>query len=132
VEQGYLAIDQESEVRVRQIGDQGFLTVKRGSGRSRLEEEVEIAREQLEQLWPMTKGLRIKKRRYAVPLGRLTAEVDVYEGELEGLITVEVEFDSLPESERFDPPGWFGREVTDDPRYSNQALSVHGKPAEAG
>jgi CYTH domain-containing protein len=132
VQQGYLAIGPSSEVRVRKIGERGFLTVKRGSGRSRLEEEVEITKEQLDRLWPATEGQRIRKRRHQVPLDRLTAEVDVYEGELEGLITVEVEFDSVPESERFDPPEWFGDEVTDDDRYSNQALSTHGRPPEAG
>jgi adenylate cyclase len=132
VAQGYLAIGPTSEVRVRKIGQQGFLTVKRGSGRSRFEEEVEITDEQLEKLWPATKGQRIRKRRYEVSLDRLTAEMDVYEGELEGLITVEVEFDSVAESERFDPPEWFGDEVTDDERYSNQALSAHGKPPGAG
>jgi adenylate cyclase len=132
IDQGYLAADAESEVRVRRIGEQSFLTVKRGSGRDRLEEEIEITGEQLEALWPTTEGRRLSKRRFFIPLDGLTAEVDVYGGELHGLITAEVEFDSVADSERFDPPAWFGDEITGDARYANQALARHGVPREGG
>jgi adenylate cyclase len=132
IDQGYLAADAESEVRVRRIGEQSFLTVKRGSGRDRLEEEIEITGEQLEALWPTTEGRRLSKRRFFIPLDGLTAEVDVYGGELDGLITAEVEFDSVADSERFDPPAWFGNEITGDARYANQALARDGAPREGG
>jgi adenylate cyclase len=111
-------------------GNKGVLTVKRGSGRNRLEEEIEITEEQFQVLWPATKGRRIKKRRHLVPLDGLTAEVDVYSGALADLITAEVEFDSIQESEAFDPPACFGDELTDDPRWSNQTLALHGRPSE--
>jgi adenylate cyclase len=130
IEQGYLAADAESEVRVRRIGKGSRLTVKRGSGRERLEEEIEITDDQFEALWRATEGRRLAKRRYYVPLDDLTAEVDVYGGKLDGLITAEVEFDSVEDSEGFDPPDWFGVEITDDPRYANQALAEGGKPPE--
>ena len=55
------------------------------------------------------------------------AEVDRYQGELDGLWTVEVEFGSLEASRAFSPPDWFGREVTDDQRYRNAALA-RGRP----
>jgi CYTH domain-containing protein len=129
IEQGYLAADVESEVRVRKIGEQGVLTVKRGSGRDRSEEEIEITEEQFQALWPVTEGRRIEKRRYQVPLDGLTVEIDVYGGALTGLTTAEVEFDSTEESEAFDPPAWFGDELTDDPRWSNQALALEGRPS---
>jgi adenylate cyclase len=50
----------------------------------------------------------------------------------EGLITAEVEFDSVSDSEGFDPPPWFGDEITDDARYANQALAREGIPPEGG
>jgi adenylate cyclase len=128
IDQGYLAADAESEVRLRRAGDQGFLTVKRGSGRDRLEEEIEITQEQFDALWPATENSRLAKERFYVPLDGLAAEVDVYGGQLDGLITAEVEFDSVADSEVFDPPRWFGDEVTDDPRYANQALAKDGAP----
>ena len=129
IEQGYLAVGGESEVRVRGIGEESVLTVKRGSGRERLEEEIEISREQFETLWRATEGRRLAKRRFYVPLDQRTAEVDVYGARLQGLITAEVEFGSMAESEGFDPPAWFGAEVTDDPRYANQALAHQGRPS---
>jgi adenylate cyclase len=115
---------------VRRIGDELFLTVKRGSGRDRLEEEIEITAEQFEALWPATEGYRLSKRRFYMPLNGLTAEVDAYGGELDGLITAEVEFDSSSDSEAFDPPPWLGDEITDDTRYANQALAKDGIPPE--
>ncbi len=130
IEQGYLAADAEAEVRVRRIGAESFLTVKRGSGRDRLEEEVEITAVQLEALWPATEGRRLAKRRFYVPLDGLTSEVDVYGGHLDGLITAEVEFDSVAESEGFHPPPWFGDEITGDARYANRALAEAGGPPE--
>ncbi len=57
-------------------------------------------------------------------------EVDVYHGELAGLVTAECEFASPEESRRFVPPDWFGREVTNDPAYKNQSLAVRGRPPE--
>jgi adenylate cyclase len=63
-----------------------------------------------------------------VPAGGHTAEVDVYTGRLAGLIVVEVEFSTRQEAEEFEPPAWFGDELTGDPRWSNAALAAHGKP----
>ncbi len=113
---------------MRRIGEGSFLTVKRGSGLERLEEEIEITEEQFDALWPATEGRRLAKGRFYVPLDDKTAEVDVYGGGLAGLITAEVEFGSVAESEEFDPPPWFGDEITGDPRYANQALAVAGRP----
>ncbi len=42
---------------------------------------------------------------------------------------VEVEFGSIDESRRFRPPAWFGEEVTDNKRYKNNALALHGRPS---
>jgi adenylate cyclase len=117
---------------VRRIGDESFLTVKRGSGRERLEEEIGITAEQFEALWPATEGRRLSKRRFYVPLDGLTAEVDVYGGLLDGLITAEVEFEASSDSQGFDPPAWFGNEITGDARYANQALAKDGIPPEGG
>lgn len=130
VEQGYVAIDPKgSEARVRRKGDARTLTIKSGSGLVRAEEEWPLEPERFDALWPITEGRRVIKTRYLVPLGDgLTAEVDVYEGALEGLLTAEVEFDSEAASEAFAPPGWLGTEVTGDGRYANRTLAVSGLP----
>jgi CYTH domain-containing protein len=130
VTQGYVAIDDGVEVRVRRRGDHFSLTVKQGGGRSRLEEELEIDADRFERLWQLTEGRRIAKTRYVVPApDGAEIEVDVYADDLDGLVTAEVEFPSEGSAEAFEPPSWFGREVTDDDRYKNRSLACHGLPS---
>ncbi len=132
IEQGYLAIEGGggAEVRLRRRDGETLLTVKRGSGGIRTEEEIALEPEQFEALWPLTDGRRVQKVRYLVPSATGEIEVDVFEGELAGMITVEMEFDSEAQSDAFDPPEWLGREVTGDDRYANETLAVHGLPEE--
>jgi adenylate cyclase len=129
IEQGYLAITDDVEVRVRRYGDRSFLTVKSSGSESRVEEEIEIDAHRFDALWPLTEGRRVQKRRYRIPVGNLTLELDVYHGRLDGLLIAEVEFDSLAEATAFVPPGWLEREVTDDPRYKNKRLATEGLPS---
>jgi CYTH domain-containing protein len=128
--QGYLAIDPDgTEVRVRHSADGAVLTIKQGSGRVRAEEEFPIDAERFERLWELTAGRRVHKRRHEIPGNEgVTIELDTYAGELEGLIVAEVEFADDQQAATFDAPPWFGREVTDDPRYKNQALAREGIP----
>lgn len=133
IEQGYLALADEVEVRIRIADGEPLLTVKRGGGEVREEAEVPLNEKQLDALWPFTDSLRLAKTRYSVPLRDrgLTAEVDVYAGDLEGLVVAEVEFDSPEASEGFQPPDWLGTEVTGDDRFANQSLARDGRPADA-
>jgi adenylate cyclase len=130
VEQGYVALDDAgAEVRVRRAGETLTLTIKSAPGLVRVEEEIPLGEAQFASLWALTEGRRVVKTRYLVPLeGGLTAEVDLYEGDLAGLVTAEVEFTSEAASAAFAPPGWLGREVTGDGRYANRALAVAGAP----
>jgi CYTH domain-containing protein len=135
--QGYLAEENGLELRVRIMepagsgpsGSSAVLTVKAGSGRSRTEVETGVAVDEAELLWPFTLGRRIDKIRYCVPLDAHVAEVDVYAGELAGLLTVEVEFESEDAADAFTPPDWFGRELTGQAQWSNAALARHGLPS---
>jgi len=56
--------------------------------------------------------------------------LDIYHGDLEGLVSAEVEFKSIEESMEFFPPSWFKREITKDKRYKNRNLAVKGIPSE--
>lgn len=127
--QGYLAEDGDVQVRVRVTEASAVLTVKAGRGLSRSEVEVPISLEAADTLWPHTLGRRIEKVRHRVAVGRYTAEVDFYEGGLMGLQTAEVEFASEREAGAFDPPTWFGRDVTAEPGWDNASLARHGLPA---
>jgi adenylate cyclase len=129
IEQGYLAIGTDGEVRLRRKGDRLALTAKRGAGLSRQEAEIELDRERFDELWPLTEGRRLHKRRYVLPHGDLKIELDVYEGDLEGLVVAEIEFDSEEEARAFEPPGWLGEEVTGDHRYLNETIATAGAPS---
>lgn len=125
--QGYLAVDRDVSLRVRDAGTSGCtMTLKSGRGAVRTEVEVPIDLGLFEQLWSHTDGRRISKVRSMVPLGTLVAEVDTYGEELAGLVVVEVEFDDEATMAAFTPPTWFGPEVTDDVRYSNAELALRG------
>ena len=130
IEQGYLAIDPAgAEVRVRRKGNKTLVTVKTGIGLIRGEEEWPVEADRFERLWAMTADRQVVKTRYLVPLGGgLTAEVDVYDGDLDGLVTAEVEFPDEAAARAFVAPAWLGRDVTEDPRYGNRVLAVDGIP----
>jgi adenylate cyclase len=131
IEQGYLALAGEggAEVRLRRRGHDRLLTVKGGTGKVRVEEELELEPETFESLWPLTEDRRVSKTRHLIPLGERTVELDLYEGPLDGLATAEVEFESEDEADRFQPPDWLGDEVTGDERYLNERLATAGAPA---
>jgi CYTH domain-containing protein len=130
IQQGYLPLAAvESELRVRRKGDATVLTVKRGRGLERFEHEAKIGADAFEALWPLTEDRRIEKTRYEIPHGDATIELDVYAGDLAGLLVAEVELPSREAAARFEPPAWFGEEVTEDGRYGNRSLAEHGRPA---
>ncbi len=120
--QGYIANSNGRTVRVRVVGDQGYLTIKGltvGMGRSEFEYKipVEDAQELLETLCDRP---FIEKTRYKINIGDLTWEVDEFWGENQGLILAEVELET--EDQSIDIPHWIGEEVTSDPRYYNVNL----------
>ncbi|MFA9407734.1 MAG: CYTH domain-containing protein [Candidatus Dadabacteria bacterium] len=127
--QGYLMItDNDIEVRVRKRGGHCTHTVKSGSGLVRKEAEKEITEAEFFEHWPETKGKRVLKVRYDIDYEEFLIELDIYSGDLQGLVVAEVEFDSEEESSHFVPPKWFGEEITLDERYKNKNLALHGKP----
>ncbi len=129
--QGYLATGERRSVRVRDAGPDGCtLTFKAGSGAERTELEWSIERREFDAAWPHTDGRRIEKTRRRIPFGSHVIELDVFGGELDGLMIAEVEFSSSDAMAVFEPPPWFGREVTDDGRYTNASLALHGRPTE--
>ena len=131
LEQGYLTAGRDSiQVRVRRRDGEAILGVKRGTGKSREESEVELGDDQARELWELTESRRVRKTRYRVDHDGMTIEVDVYAGSLEGLVVAEVEFESEAASDEFEAPGWFGRELTGRRAYENECLAEEGLPEE--
>ena len=95
----------------------------------REEFEFDLTKDAFLHLCEKIDGILIKKTRYLIPLSTgLTAELDVFHGELAPLVTVEVEFHSIEEANSFVAPNWFGKDVTNDGRYHNSYLSKHPIP----
>lgn len=126
VEQGYLPgeVLQERLRRVRRgDGVECWRTVKLGRGVARLEVEEPCSEALFEQLWPLTAGCRVRKRRHVVQAGARCWEVDEFLDR--DLVLAEIELASPDEP--VDLPAWLAphvvREVTDEDAYVNRRLA---------
>lgn len=128
--QGYLETKDGTSVRLRKLGDKYYQTTKIGTGKVRTETEIEISKKLFDALWHLTKRRRIEKTRYEIPHEAGIIQLDIYHKELKGLTTVEIEFDTIQACNNLNPPNWFGEEVTDNPRFTNKSLAIHGLPKE--
>jgi adenylate cyclase len=128
IRQGYLLRDAARTVRVRRSGDRGWLTIKGPGTLARAEYEYEIPVADADELLAtLCEPGTIDKTRYRIPVGDLEWEVDEFHGRHEGLVVAEVELPDLATEAEL--PGWAGREVTDDPAYTNAALSRPDAPS---
>lgn len=131
MEQGYLCTD--PVVRIRRSNEDYILTYKSRMGMEQVsdgdvrvnhEVEMPLTRQGYEHLREKIDGNLIKKSRYLIPLDDShVGELDVFEGALKGLSFIEVEFSDKEDARAFEPPEWFGENVSDDHRYSNSFLS---------
>lgn len=129
IEQGYLCI--KPTVRIRKSNNEYTLNYKwKQKG---IEEKVAI--QNIEYTMPLTKenyelllnkveNNLIKKDRYKIPINDgLIVELDVFHGNLEGLVFAEVEFPSVEVAEKFDKPKWLGKDISFNKRFDNTLLS---------
>ena len=131
ITQGYLNLDPACTVRVRQTDSQSFLTIKgpsNAAGDTRLEFEYSISQEEAQELLSLCMANLIKKTRYRVQHENVVFEIDVFGGELLGLVLAEIELESPDES--IDFPSWIGKEVTGDKRFYNSQLAQSIAPPE--
>lgn len=125
IEQGYLSTS--PVVRIRRQDEDYYLTYKGSGMMVRTEYNLPLTKEAYEHMKPKADGIIIAKKRYNIPLHPYTIELDVFEGDLEGLIIAEVEFPTTTEAEHFSPPDWFLEDVTFDEHYHNSYLALHTK-----
>ncbi|MCI6676212.1 MAG: CYTH domain-containing protein [Clostridiales bacterium] len=124
IEQCYLCT--APVVRVRREDDTYYLTYKGDGLLMREEYNLPLNQSSYEHLKSKADGQIITKKRYLIPLGDCyTVELDVFSGSYDGLFLAEVEFPSKEAADAFNPPNWFGKEVTFDPRYHNSYMSSH-------
>ncbi|MCQ4086425.1 CYTH domain-containing protein [Saccharibacillus sp. JS10] len=136
IDQTYLALDEQQEVRVRRLVDtdtgkvEYTHTFKQGNGMSREEIEYSITESIYEQLFNASGAVPLTKTRTTGEWNGLTVELDHYD-QL-NLTVAEVEFDSMEAAEAFAPPPWFGEDISSQRQYSNKKVwkdlqKQHGK-----
>jgi CYTH domain-containing protein len=127
IDQGYLPGVRINE-RVRRTTRDGvvryYRTIKSGAGIEKLEIEEETDERFFAGVWALTLGHRVEKRRYEVPEGDLLWEVDEFL-DRSGLWLAEIELSAVDQVVVV--PAWLAefveREVTEEVRYTNHALS---------
>lgn len=144
IEQGYLCTS--PTLRIRKSNDDYILTYKKKSDKPpkdgticNTEIEAELDEAAYLHLKEKLDMPPLSKTRYIIPLGScgdvcpgvteedaahpIKAELDVFHGQLEGLVYTEVEFPSVDAAERFVKPDWIGEDVSADRRLRNSHLS---------
>lgn len=130
IEQAYLNFSPTIRIRHDVCGstDKYELTYK-GSGLIAHEEyNLPLDKASYDNLMLKREGSIIKKKRYMIPIGRHTAELDIFEGDYSGYSLVEVEFSSIEDADNFAKPDWFGEDVTQSGEYSNARLARGIRP----
>jgi adenylate cyclase len=124
--QGYISAGPSPvTVRVRLLGEQGFLTVKgptQGISRSEMEYEIPAADAKY-MLEHLCAGGLVSKVRYILIHKGSRWEIDEFSEDNAGLIVAEIELER--EDHPFGKPVWLGEEVSLDRRYTNAALARH-------
>ena len=125
INQGYIINEKSKVIRVREKGDDYFLTIKGNNiCISRIEYDFPISKEDAKELiFHFCKTTLIEKTRHYIEHKGHTWEVDEFHGKNNGLIVAEIELES--EDEKFEKPDWVGEEVTQDDRYYNMNLAIH-------
>ncbi len=122
IEQAYLCTD--PVVRVRKSDEEYYMTYKGKGHIAREEYNLPLNATAYAHLLEKADGNIITKTRYLIPeRDGLTIELDVFHGVFDGLVIAEVEFESIEQAENYQPPEWFGKDVSKDTNYHNATMS---------
>lgn len=87
--------------------------------------EKEITKNEYDKIATSPNFKQIMKTRYLIPYLDKIIELDIFEGEYEGLIFAEIEFGSEKEAYEITLPKWFGKELTG--KVTNSMMAKHNK-----
>jgi len=103
-------------LRIRKRGDVFEMTKKSPIENDSSEQEeytISLSEKEFSEL-SVLEGKRLRKIRHFYPVNNKTAEIDFYLDDLEGLVTVDFEFDSSEEKSSFTIPDFCLAEVTQE------------------
>ena len=131
MEQSYISFS--PTVRLRAVNDEKFILCVKSrpapGSLTRDEFEISLSREDYEHLLTKTEGNIIRKKRYCIKNDEgHTLEFDIFEGDLQGLAYMEIEFSSEEEAISYPNPEWAIKDVSSDKRYKNAVLAQKGMP----
>ena len=133
IEQTYINFSPEIRVRKLNHGLSYVFCVKYGlteDGLQRNETETDITAEEYQELVKKKEGNTINKTRYQFMADGELVAIDIFEGDLEGLAYMEIEFANMEEALAYETPDWVIKDVTDDVNYKNGHLARFGIPQE--
>lgn len=132
VEQFYTQITKFDERRYRKSSKSYFFTYKKGKGISRVENEHEITKKEFKRAKELMLGSLISKDRYLFKINNLPCNIDIYSGDLSGIIVLEIEFLTIDDANNFKIPNFLQKhilkEITYDDEYKNKNLALFGNP----
>lgn len=124
--QYYIAASRELAIRLRMENAQRvILAIKSGTNPMEMNEfEFVLPWDEYEDRRKEMVGVEIIKLRHYIEFDNRTWEVDVFFGDLEGLIVAEIECDDAADITNL--PDWVTKEVTFDTRFKNARLALEG------
>ncbi len=119
-------ISKNPTIRIRHIDNNYILTFKKDINNNKIkryEYEINLTKKEYYNLTKLSISNVISKKRYIIPYKNNHILLDVFLGNLNGIIFAEVEFNSIKVAKKFIPPKWFGKDVTNSNKYTNLKLA---------
>ena len=127
VRQGYFPEQPDRSTHVQVTGDAGHLILASHSARGPVEDAAEISLPQAEALLALTAG-QVEYLSIAIDIGSHTATIQRFVAPAP-LDLISMAFKHDKAARKFQPPAWFGPEVSADPSYRLRTLALAGRPA---
>jgi CYTH domain-containing protein len=130
VRQGFFPDRPGRSAHVQLAGDAAHLILVSQPSTSRLEEPAEISQPQAEALLDLTAG-RTEYLSIPIDIGSYSAIIQRFVTPA-SLDLISVAFKHDKAARKFQPPVWFGPEVTSEPTYQVRSLALTGLPSTPG
>lgn len=115
-----------AKLRIRKSGDSYTITKKRlvneGDASTQMEQNIQITEDEFNAFSRMPANT-VHKMRFLYPYKGKTAEIDVFLDRLEGLVLVDIEFNSKEELEKCAMPDFCLVDVTNEDCFAGGVLS---------
>jgi CYTH domain-containing protein len=127
VREGYFPEQSERSISVRVEEGTGTLVLMASRAGEAVEESAELPRAHAEALLSLS-AAGVDYRRIDLHIDTHSAHISRF-STAERLDLIAVGFEQEEQARKFQPPPWFGPEVTAEPTYQNRSVALTGRPA---